>query len=253
LGLLLAFALGVSISACSTTPDPSSPLPLGLPTAAPAGYVQLCARDARQCPQAPNAGLQSAAYQVPQASRALTPERWALLTQVNREVNQRVRYESDEDRFGQPDVWLPAVDAGDCEDYALAKRQLLWAAGWSPEELSLALVQSPATGAHAVLVASTAQGAYVLDNANGWVLPWSATDYTWVTAQDADGQWRVAGPNAQAVLLAAAVAGRQRVAHGQTQQVASLRSPPEQPGGEAPLAKSSGQIPDVSALEPGSR
>lgn len=220
----------------------SSALPLGLPTAAPAGYADLCLREPVQCPEEKtHAGLIAAAYAVPEAGHGLSPDRWKLLNAVNDAVNRKVRYESDEERFGKPDYWEPAVDAGDCEDYALAKRQMLWAAGWNPDELSLALVQSRETGPHAVLIANTAQGAYVLDSANGWVLPWSQTDYSWVTAQDADGQWRVAGPNAQAVMLAAATADRLKIipAGAPVQKTVSLDS--------------GRKVPDLGTLEPGGR
>ncbi len=240
------------VSACSTLPGVSTPLPLGLPTAAPSGYVVLCAHERDQCPAKPANGPTAVVYEVPRTDGPLTPDRWLALDSVNREVNRRVRYVTDQDRFGQPDVWEPATTEGDCEDYALAKRQMLWAAGWSPSELSLALVQSPQTGPHAVLIANTAQGAYVLDNANNWVLPWSETNYTWVTAQDADGQWRVAGANAQAVLLAEAAAERGGMAPAglARQQVANLSAKAAQPAGSDASGR---QVPDLGAMEPGSR
>jgi predicted transglutaminase-like cysteine proteinase len=244
-GVAAACAFGLALSACSTTPDASSALPLGLPTAAPAGYVDLCRTEPAQCPAVQaQAGVIQAAYDVPQPDASLTPAHWAVLNAVNAQVNQTVRYVTDEEQFGRPDVWVPAVTEGDCEDFALRKRELLWAAGWAPGDLSLALVESPQTGPHAVLIANTAQGAYVLDNANSWVLPWSETNYTWVTAQDASGQWRVAGKNAQALLLAAAMGNRQT-----TRQVAALDAGTS----TAPAGGSSGQIPDIRTLEPGSR
>ena len=82
---------------------------------------------------------------------------------------------------------------------------------------------------------------YVLDSANKWVLPWDRTDFTWGTAQDANGQWRVAGPNAQALMLAAAAADRTKIV-------------PAGPSAENTVAvNSSRKIPDVSTLEPGGR
>jgi predicted transglutaminase-like cysteine proteinase len=240
----LALAIGLILSACSSGPELSSDLPLGLPTAPPDAYVRMCARDASQCPLRAD-GLMTAGFEVPQAGAPLSKARWAQLNAINSEINQRVRYVSDQDQFGQADVWVPATVEGDCEDYALAKRQLLWAAGWSPHDLSLALVSSPQIGAHAVLIANTAQGAYVLDNASGWVMPWSKTDYTWITAQDADGRWRVAGDNARAVLLAAAFASHQAAGRGTAPTVAFQSASID--------AVSGGQKPDVAALEPGSR
>lgn len=248
-GIAAACLFGLGVSACSTAPEISSPLPLGLPTVAPAGYSTLCESTPSQCPEsAAPAGLQQAAFVVPPAQTALSPEDWKLLNSVNRQVNERVRYVTDEERFGQPDVWVLASTEGDCEDFALTKRQLLWAAGWKTGDLSLAIVDSPATGAHAVLIANTTQGAYVLDNANSWVTPWKEADYTWVSAQDAEGHWRVAGENAQAMRVAAGVANKQ--AAGQVRVASS-------PAAAVPAATlpggSGGQVPDVRAAEPGGR
>ncbi len=210
LHLIFVAILGVSVSACSTAPDVSSPLPLGLLTPAPAGYKALCARNPAQCPETQETqgtDFISAAFRVPEQQIALTGTRWDQLNTINLGVNTRVRYVSDQEHYGTTDYWTPATDIGDCKDFALAKRQLLWATGWPVGALSLAIVQSPRTGPHAVLVADTAQGAYVLDNTSPWVLPWSETDYTWIAAQDGEGQWRVAGKNGQAVRLAALATG----------------------------------------------
>jgi predicted transglutaminase-like cysteine proteinase len=238
-------------------------------TAAPAGYVALCERDPSQCPAGRNfqaGGLIAASFEVPQSSLPLTAANWNELNTVNTKVNTVVRYVSDMDQFGQPDVWVPATREGDCEDFALEKRQLLRQAGWPVGDLSLALVESPRTGPHAVLVASTARGAYVLDNTVGWVLPWSETDYTWITAQDENGQWRVAGTNAQAVLMAAAVTARRfgaPVYADMRRNVAATigsvagAGAPQQPMkiASGPVAGfvSGRQVPDIGAMEPGSR
>ncbi|HXC56176.1 MAG TPA: transglutaminase-like cysteine peptidase [Rhizomicrobium sp.] len=227
---------------------------LGLPTAAPDGYVALCQTSPSQCPEsrAP-AGLQQAAFVVPQAHTGLTPAQWNLLNAVNLQVNTKVRYVTDEERFGKPDVWSPAVTEGDCEDYALAKRQMLWAAGWATGDLSMAVVDSPVTGPHAVLVANTTQGAYVLDSANSWIMPWKEADYTWITAQDPEGHWRVAGENAQAMLLATAFANRQ--AGNQRVALAGVTTRPAATPSAAATAPagSGGQVPDVRTVEPGGR
>ena len=262
--------LGASVCACSTTPQPSSPLPIGLLTAPPAGYTALCHRDPSQCPSAAgNAetpGLAMTTYEVPEPSLQLTAARWDQLNAINTQVNVGVRYVSNEEQYGQDDFWTPAVKAGDCKDIALAKRQMLWASGWPVGGLSLAVVGSPRTGSHAVLVADTAQGAYVLDNTVPWVLPWSETDYTWFAAQDTNGQWRVAGTNAQAVLLAATITRRQAASPASdiSRQIAANVSAPEirgmtqprQQGAAILLASSndsSRQVPDISAMESGSR
>ncbi|MBS7539997.1 transglutaminase-like cysteine peptidase [Ancylobacter lacus] len=49
----------------------------------------------------------------------LTPESWAELNQVNREVNAAIREVPD----GDVDVWSYPVDAGDCEDFGKRRPQ----------------------------------------------------------------------------------------------------------------------------------
>ena len=54
------------------------------------------------------------------------------------------------------------------------------AAGVPSAALSLAVVESARTGRHAVLLANTDRGDFVLDNLEPWVLPWAKTRYTWI-------------------------------------------------------------------------
>lgn len=49
----------------------------------------------------------------------------ATIMRVNREVNGNTRYRRDIDLYDQPEFWEVANGEGDCEDYALAKHQLL--------------------------------------------------------------------------------------------------------------------------------
>jgi predicted transglutaminase-like cysteine proteinase len=51
----------------------------------------------------------------------------AELVRVNDEVNASIRYRSDLDQYGVVDWWVvnPPSGEGDCEDYALTKRQRL--------------------------------------------------------------------------------------------------------------------------------
>jgi len=169
----------------------------------------------------------------------LSGDRWQQLNQINLTINTRVRYVPDQLRVGVIDYWTPASDEGDCKDYALAKRQTLWDSGWPTATLRMAVVNSERTGPHAVLLASTDRGTYVLDNTSPWVLPWEDTDYIWITAQDAAGNWRVAGKNAEAVRMVLLVA-REQSSHA--------TATPTQ------IAMGSGvQVPDTASLKPGGR
>lgn len=72
------------------------------------------------------------------------PER-ARIAQINRVINATIRYTSDEEQFGQPDVWTAPLATlssgrGDCEDYAIAKYVALRDAGFAAEDLRLLIV-----------------------------------------------------------------------------------------------------------------
>lgn len=87
---------------------------------------------------------------------------------VNRHVNQS-RYILDKNNWGKSDYWATPVEflkrGGDCEDFAIAKYAALRSLGFPEERLRVAIVQDTKKGiAHAVLVAYTDEGAYILDN-----------------------------------------------------------------------------------------
>lgn len=116
------------------------------------------------------------------------PELFALLNRVNQRINMQIRPRDDIENYGVAEYWaLPLTvegsAEGDCEDYALEKRQALLAAGLPESALFLAVGHSAATGRHAVLVVSTDQGDYVLDNMTPYILPWGETPYQWQLRQ----------------------------------------------------------------------
>jgi len=87
---------------------------------------------------------------------------------VNKLVNQ-TRYIVDQRNWGQSDYWATPVEflkrGGDCEDFAIAKYAALKSLGFPEERLRIAIVQDTVKNIpHAVLVAYTNEGAYILDN-----------------------------------------------------------------------------------------
>ena len=50
---------------------------------------------------------------------------------------RRVTYKTDLEQFDTPEFWTMAGKFGDCEDYALAKRNALLNAGWPKDKLGL--------------------------------------------------------------------------------------------------------------------
>jgi len=94
----------------------------------------------------------------------------AKLEAVNSYINARVRYVDDRAQFGVADRWMTASETlargrGDCEDFALAKRAMLRAAGVPDKDLYLVVLKDLSRRAdHAVLVVRAAGRFLVLDN-----------------------------------------------------------------------------------------
>jgi predicted transglutaminase-like cysteine proteinase len=111
-------------------------------------------------------GVTSAAYA--SALADLSPV--ARLEAVNRYVNSRVTFVDDSRQYGVEDRWTSAADTlrrgrGDCEDYAIAKLQLLRRAGFADKDLYLVILHDALRRAdHAVLVARAEGRMLVLDN-----------------------------------------------------------------------------------------
>jgi predicted transglutaminase-like cysteine proteinase len=88
------------------------------------------------------------------------------------------------DQWGLIDYWdFPSNGKGDCEDYALLKRQRLIQAGFPGGALLLTVVKQRNGEGHSILTIKTNRGDYVLDNLNDQVKPWNATDYRYVKRQ----------------------------------------------------------------------
>jgi predicted transglutaminase-like cysteine proteinase len=103
------------------------------------------------------------------------------LDAVNRRVNGAITAVTDQTYYGQREVWTyPDKGFGDCEDFALEKRRELMRKGWPASALRMALVRQRNGEAHAVLVANTDSGDFVLDNLVADVLDWSQTSYKFV-------------------------------------------------------------------------
>jgi predicted transglutaminase-like cysteine proteinase len=167
----------------------------------PPGFVSFCLRFPGQC-----------ATDMKEPKRlALTAALWDRIEEVNREVNQEIRPMDDLQHYGRPEYWnIPTDGKGDCEDYALAKRKLLIAAGLPARALRLAVVKWNGEG-HAVLTVATDHGDYVLDNLIQIVRSWDNTGYEWIERQDPDRTWGwVALGPLPAPAMATSAAGRAR-------------------------------------------
>ena len=115
---------------------------------------------------------------------------------INAFVNSRVRFVDDSRQYGRPDQWTAAADTlrrgkGDCEDYAIAKLQMLRSAGFSDRDLYLVVLKDLARRSdHAVLVVRTADRMLMLDNGTDVVADTeTVADYRPVLTFAANGVW----------------------------------------------------------------
>lgn len=132
-----------------------------------------------------------------QASRALRSLGKAERVEaVNRYVNSRVAFVDDRRQYGREDLWSSASDTlrrgiGDCEDYALAKMQMLRAAGIPSKDIYFVLVRDLVRMAdHAVLVVHADGRNLMLDNSTDRVLDADrVSDYRPVFTFASTGTW----------------------------------------------------------------
>lgn len=88
-------------------------------------------------------------HRVEAPASAANIDRNGILQSVNMTVNNAISYKVD--RAGK-DVWKLNPKIGDCEDFAITKRQQLIDAGWNPEDLEVMLVMKPQPGATKIYV-----------------------------------------------------------------------------------------------------
>jgi predicted transglutaminase-like cysteine proteinase len=109
---------------------------------------------------------------------------------VNSQVNASVQYKTDLEQYNKPEFWVEANTFGDCEDYALLKRQRLLDAGFARKDLHLACCWDETEAYHCVLLCNTSKGWFVLDNRHTWPMPPKSLSYRWDKALDeVDGKW----------------------------------------------------------------
>jgi len=175
---------GTVAALCAPGPEgPRAFVEFGRKADALKGHEDLCRRVPEEC-----------SFRAPQALRVLLSESsWALLVRINDGVNRRMTAMEDIVQFGVEELWrLPDENKGDCEDYALQKRRELIDAGWPAAALSVVMVHDAQGAGHAVLVAFTDQGDFVLDNLHRAIMNPQDTGYTFRKAVTPDNYstWR---------------------------------------------------------------
>jgi predicted transglutaminase-like cysteine proteinase len=160
-GALAAAAFGALLSSASIPSASAASLKPGGKTSKPFGHHEFCKSNPGECRALVASSLEQ-----------LTPARMKKLRAINAAVNRSIKPVSDSVQHKSKDVWSVGGKAGDCEDFALAKRRKLIAAGFKPGNLRLAMGWLPHGEAHLVLVVRAEQDDYVLDNLHDDVRPW---------------------------------------------------------------------------------
>ena len=121
---------------------------------------------------------------------------FAALSAANSWANTQIRYVEDRALYGQADRWATASEtlrrrAGDCEDIAIVKMQLLASRGVAREDMQLVIARDLVRGAdHAVLVVRIEGQAWLLDNATDQVLDASLSyDYRPIMSFSQGNKW----------------------------------------------------------------
>lgn len=166
----LVFAMGNATLAREADPAPF--LPTKADAVAPEGAASLCQTHDWACAE----GTQGA---------ELGADLLKQVRKINRAANSAIQPVTDLDQYAVAEHWaLPGAQGGDCEDYAMFKKQALIEAGVSADRLLLAVVLDRRDEPHAVLVLRTDGGDFVLDNVTNRILPWGRTGYTFISMQN---------------------------------------------------------------------
>jgi len=141
--------------------------------AQPIGHHEFCAKYPEECTAESDTRVRV----------RLDPPRMEELARVNREVNTSIRPVTDQELFGEPEVWDFPKRSGDCEDFVLLKRKRLMEKGWPAAALLITVVRQTNGDGHAVLTVTTSGGDLVLDNLDPQVKLWSETSYRYLKRQ----------------------------------------------------------------------
>lgn len=136
----------------------------GANTRAPFAFIRYCVASPHACRTSEARTL------------AWTPEDRRLVSEVNIRVNRSIRPQNDQGR----DRWNANVTVGDCEEFALTKRERLIKAGLPASALRMAVATTRSGEGHAVLVVSTHAGDFILDNRSDRIALWHETDLTFL-------------------------------------------------------------------------
>ena len=138
----------------------------------PIGHVRFCDRHPDECLRRGKA-----------TKIKLDKFKWTELLEINHQVNITVHPVTDLEFYRTEEYWTLPQYYGDCEDYVLLKRRTLIEKGWPSGALLITVVFDENNDGHAILIARTDRGDFVLDNKIQTIEPWYATPYRFVKRQ----------------------------------------------------------------------
>ncbi len=175
------FALCATASAATPSPNAMVAMITGGVTSQPIGHYEFCHANPAECH----------AIKTNLAAPRVTDAGWKMVNDVNLSVNTQITPVTDQELYGRDEVWAYPINAGDCEDFVLAKRKILMEKGFPESALLITVVRKPDGEGHAVLTLRTSSGDFVLDNLDNEVKPWYRTPYTYLKRQATfdSGRW----------------------------------------------------------------
>jgi len=115
---------------------------------------------------------------------------------VNRWINKNVAFGDDQIVYGRADYWAPASETlrrgvGDCEDFAIAKMDMLAALGVARADMRLIIARDLVRNAdHAVLIVNLDGGSVMLDNVTDRLLDGrTPNDYRPIMSFSQNAKW----------------------------------------------------------------
>jgi predicted transglutaminase-like cysteine proteinase len=115
---------------------------------------------------------------------------------VNRWINQNIVFGDDQIVYGRADYWAPASETlrrgvGDCEDFAIAKMDMLAALGVARADMRLIIARDLVRNAdHAVLIVNLDGGSVMLDNVTDRLLDGrTPNDYRPIMSFSQNAKW----------------------------------------------------------------
>lgn len=146
----------------------------GAKTRVPIGADEFCRAVVGNCPS-----LEALKQQFGRSSVSASLQD---LSELNVVTNMSYQPMTDQEIYGQEEVWAYPTDRADCEDYALQKRRELLKKGIPADDMSIAVVRQKNGEGHAILLVALKDDVYVLDNLRDDVVTMNAAqrEYTFV-------------------------------------------------------------------------